>query len=385
MILKQPEFNCLLDRIEKKRVFISNGKEKIADVLEGIPVDALPLIFVTERNHLAQEEMPYDREEQFYSKEKMLWAQLVNIEACAGREFNSPLCLRPDFGTIFIPSLLGLEYKVFKDTYPCLTNHLTKDEIRSFQMPELRKSEMMQRAIEYIQYFKQNIPDWIHVYLPDTQGPFDIAHLIFGNNIFYEIHDDPEFVHTLMRISTDLYKDTTIILKEVIGESLNSCYHGNAKFRGIFMRIGGIRIAADSATLISPQHINEFVIPYDREVLQYFGGGFVHFCGKNEHLLDAYICINEVRAVNLGQPEMYDSTSIMSKFLRSGKVYFGRWPKNSNENYEQYIYRMIKASDGGKKGLLLQFDEDMLKGDELIGIYKCWTNKIAASQVYYEC
>ncbi len=46
------------------------------------------------------------------------------------------------------------------------------------------------------------------------------------------------------------------------------------------MRNGGIRISEDSATLISPKQIDEFVIPYDQKALEAFGGGFIHFCGK---------------------------------------------------------------------------------------------------------
>jgi hypothetical protein len=180
-----------------------------------------------------------------------------------------------------------------------------------------------------------------------------------------------------MKISTDLYKRATIILKEVISEAYTSCYHGHAQARGIYLRNGGIRISEDSAILISPEHIYEYVIPYVEEMLQYFGGGFIHFCGYNEHLLDAFLSIKEVRAINLGNPEMYDLFTVMSKFIQNNKVYFGRWPKESNESYEDFLNRMIEASNGGKRGLLLQFDEDMYQDVDIMKIYNYWINGVA--------
>ena len=38
----------------------------------------------------------------------------------------------------------------------------------------------------------------IVAYHPDTQSVFDVAHLLNGAEIFYEIHDEPDWVHELM-------------------------------------------------------------------------------------------------------------------------------------------------------------------------------------------
>lgn len=87
------------------------------------------------------------------------------------------------------------------------------------------------------------------MYLPDTLGPFEIAHSVYGDNLFYEIYDDPKFV-----------------------------------------------------------------IPYDKRTLKAFGGGFVHYCGKHEYLLEAYLQLDELRAINLGNPEMYEFNSPCKSF-----------------------------------------------------------------------
>jgi len=309
----------------------------------------------------------------------MLFAHLEEIEECAENAFDAPLCLRPNFGTIFIPSIFGLKYELPKDTFAWITSHLTKDEIKKFKIPHSSEVDMMKRAIEYLQFFKEELPEWIHVYLPDTLGPFEIAHSVYGDNIFYEIYDDPSFIHYLLDLCTELYIQVTEKLKKVIGEERKSCYHGHALVRGIYMRNGGTRISEDSATLISPKHIDEFVIPYDKKALNTFGGGFVHFCGKNDYLLDSLLKLDEVRAINLGNPEMYEFDSTMQKFLNYGKCYFGLWSKEDKETLEEYIYRMKQATVGGRGGLILHFDEAMFPRYSCQDILQKWKEIMRSS------
>ncbi|MBE3036245.1 MAG: hypothetical protein IMZ70_04070 [Candidatus Atribacteria bacterium] len=169
-----------------------------------------------------------------------------------------------------------------------------------------------------------------------------------------------------------MYIQVTEKLKEVLGEEKTICYHGHALSRGIYMRNGGTRISEDSATLISPQHIDEFVIPYDQKALEAFGGGFIHFCGKNDYLLESYLKLDKVRAVNLGNPEMYDFNTTMQKFIEYKKCYFGLWPKKDKETLEKYIRRMREVTDSGTRGLILHFDEAMFPEYSCQDILQKW-------------
>ena len=365
------EIEKLIKIINQKKRIDPQGKDRITNVLENKEVDFLPLIFWRPQNIYVPGKT-YDMKEQFYDKEKMLYAHLEEIEKCAENAFDALLCLRPNFGTIFIPSMFGLKYELPKDTFAWITSRLTKDEIKKFKIPHLGEVDMMKRAIEYLQFFKEELPEWIQVYLPDTLGPFEIAHSVYGDNIFYEIYDDPSFIHYLLDLCTELYIQVTEKLKKVIGEERESCYHGHALARGIYMRNGGTRISEDSATLISPKHIDEFVIPYDKKALNAFGGGFVHFCGKNDYLLESFLKLKEVRAINLGNPEMYDFDTTMQKFIDYKKCYFGLWPKKNKETLEEYIRRMREVTDSGTRGLILHFDEAMFPEYSCQDILQKW-------------
>ncbi|MCM8900199.1 hypothetical protein KVG29_03035 [Caldicoprobacter algeriensis] len=371
-------FDDIIESIAKKLKVTPDGKEKIAKVLNGETVDCLPLIFWKPQNTTILGKT-YNMKEQFYSKEKMLYAHLEEIECCACCTFDALLCLRPNFGTVFIPAMFGLKYQVFEDKYPWLVSHLTKQDIVKFEFPDLDKNEMMCKALEYIRFFKENLPEWIHVYLPDTQGPFDIAHMVYGDDIFLELYDDPQFVHDLMEICTQMYIQVSIKLKEAIGEALNECYHGHALVRGIYMKNGGVRISEDSATLLSPFHIDEFVVPYLKKALEPFGGGFIHYCGKNDYFLEVLLDMDEVRAINFGNPEKHDFETVMKKFLDHNKCYFGLWPKMQNETISEYIIRMKKVSDGGKRGLLLHFDESMYPDYSCEQIFTLWQSVMTSA------
>ena len=372
------EIKKLLKIVEEKKRINPQGKDRIADILENKNIDILPLIFWKPQN-VSVPGKTFDMEEQFFDKEKMLYGHLEEIAGCAQNAFDAPICIRPNFGTIFIPAMFGLKYKVPKDTFSWLTSHLTKDEIKKFKIPNLDKIDILKRAIDYINFFKETLPEWIHIYLPDTLGPFEIAHSVYGDNIFYDLYDDPNFIHYLLGLCTELYIQVTDKLKKIIGEEKESCYHGHALVRGIYMRNGGTRISEDSATLLSPEHIDEFVIPYDRRALEAFGGGFVHYCGKHDYLLESYLQLEKVRAVNLGNPEMYEFDSTMQKFLNYGKCYFGLWPKEDEETLEEYIYRMKQATGGGRRGLILHFDEAMFPEYPCQDILQKWKEIIRSS------
>lgn len=361
----------LLESIEEKRVFSPKGEERIANVLMNRPVDYLPLLFWRPQNTTTPGKT-YHLKEQFYSKEKMLYGQLEEVLISVENAFDAPLCIRPNFGTIFIPAMFGLTYQVTANTYPWITNHLTKEEIKGISLKDPLSSPMMERAIEYMEYFLETVPEWIHIYLPDTQGPFDLAHLLYGTDIFYEIYDDSPFVHYLLDLTTEIFIQVTERLKEIVGEERDSCYHGHALTRGIYMKNGGTRVSEDSATLLSPEQIDTFVLPYVEKALSHFGGGFIHFCGKNDYLLESFLRLKGVRAINLGNPELYDFSHTMKRFLEENTIYFGLWPKEEEEDLGHYIQRMKEATKRGTRGLLLHFQEEMFPSYPCASILKVW-------------
>jgi len=162
------------------------------------------------------------------------------------------------------------------------------------------------------------------------------------------MYDNPTSVFKIMEETTEAFIEANIFFKKVINEPLAS-----GIYDAVYLANGGVRVTEDSSILLSPNMWNKFVKPFIREAS--FGGGVVHFCGKNEPLLDALLFIPEVKGINLGNPEMYDYESTIKKFITSGKVYCGTsWPRGKNESVNDYFSRILSPLKGKKRGLIFQ-------------------------------
>lgn len=360
----------ILDLLEFDANTIAKGKERQDAIWNNRESDYIPILIGGEVPKMG-EYPEYNLKEQFYDKEKMLVEQLRTVIAQARGKGDSQLSLRANLGVGFVPTIFGLEELVFEDKMPWIQEHLSKNKILNFQFPDdITEAGLMPRAIEYIKFFREKLGDKAHVYLSDTQGPFDIAHLVRGDAIFTDVYDDADFVHHLLRLATRAYIECSKAMKAVNGEELNSGYHST----NLYMGNGGVRVCEDTSVLLSPPLIKEFVIPYLKEVLRPFGGGWVHFCGKNDHLLDMVIDVEEVRGINFGNPEMYNHEEVMRKLLERGKFYFGAWPKKKNESMDKYLKRILEPVKREKKGLIftaaVENTEDWQNADSVISLWR---------------
>ena len=339
-----------------------------AAVWRGEEVDYLPLLLaggsIPERGDFPS----YNLKEQFFDKEKMLYEQALVALATVRAGGSALPSVRANLGTSFLASVFGLEQEVFEDKMPWLKKHLTKDEIKKLSIEDLTpisEKGLLPRAKEYMNFFKGRLAGKVAVYLPDTQGPFDLAHLIRGNEIFTDIYDDPDFVHHLMELSTYVYIEASKYLKRVVDEPLNAGYHSNS----LYMGNCGVRCCEDTTTLLSPDLVKEFVAPYIKKALSPFGGGWLHFCGKGNHLLDIFLEIPEVKGINFGNPENYDPAEILPRLESRGKIYYGSFPRKEREGVKEYFVRLLKPLR--KKGtLLLGFD--LPEGEEPSSVLSLW-------------
>jgi len=357
----------IIEKIEKYKEKIEKNKEKQEKVWENkktyIPI-LLSKIDTEFRNY-----PDFNMKESFYDPEKMLYMQIKGLINCISEYSDACPSVRFNFGTGFIPSIFGLDSEIFEDKMPWLKKHLSKNEIKKLKFNDFEKIEnlgLMREAEKcynvYKEYLKNGI---IKIYLPDTQGPFDIAHLLRGDEIFFDIYDDFEFFKHLLEISTYVYIRASEKLKELISEKIRESYHSGIYYIGK----GGIRICEDSTTLISPKHL-ETILFYTQKCLKHFGGGWIHFCGKAEHLFDAIVEIPEVSGINFGNPEKYDFNYVFKKLNKKNKVYMGNVPRKENERIKDYLKRVYEISEG--KNLI--FIPAIKENERIEEIYDFWNS-----------
>jgi uroporphyrinogen-III decarboxylase len=190
------------------------------------------------------------------------------------------------------------------------------------------------------------------VCIDSTWGPFSLAHLIRGDDIFTDLYDDSKFVHHLMEVSTQLYIKALSLLKEAVGELKESGYSGN-----FYMSNSGVWSNEDTAVLLSLSQLEKFVFPYLRKAYKPFGGAIIHFCGRADYLLDSLLELPEVKGINLGEPNLQKLSyeEIMKKLLSKGKTYYGSWPKKEEEDTKSYFKRILAPLKGKKKNLVLAY------------------------------
>lgn len=348
------------------------GKERISAIYQGKESDYVPIL-VDGPAHFINYTVDYSMKEQFFSKEKMLYATLKRMIEAAKIDCDGQLCLRVNLGIALMTSLFGLHPTVIEHNQPWCKEHLSKEEILHFHISDnLSQAGLMPKALDCMAYFQETVGNLAHIYLPETLGPFAIAHLVYGDNIFTEIYDDPKFIHNLLRLATKMSIRATEVLKEALRDLRDSGYHGHGMSYGIYMSKGGTRISDDTSILLSPEHIKEFTTPYDSRVLASFSGGWIHYCGYNMSLTKELIKIGEVRGINLGNPEEWDAKEFMKMILDHNKFYFGSWKRNDNESLSSYFRRIIGYLNGKRRGLIFLLEPVNLRIDEVEHAVSLW-------------
>lgn len=159
---------------------------------------------------------------------------------------------------------------------------------------------------------------WIPVYHPDLQGPMDVLDLLLGAQLFELLYDEPELVHQAL----DLITRTYIRVMEAWEQIIPRDPRGVAGHWG-FMHRGTIMIRDDSAMNISAEMFDEFVRPYDQRLLDHFGGGAIHACGRVAHFIDRLAEMPGLYAFNFGQFELNDAERCLSATIDRGILLLG--------------------------------------------------------------
>lgn len=335
---------------------------------------SVPLLFIGGGLSEKQKKIPeYDFEQIFTDKEKMLCREVRAACATANGRGDSVPSIRANLGTGILLSCLGLEQEAFSDKMPWLHEHLTKEQIIKLSPDDIRPRGSFARGLEMMHFFKEIMGDSIPVYVMDTQGPFDLAHLMLGDELFIQLYDDPQFVHHLMNICLEMGMKTHRWMKEAVDEPLTSLHHSNILYSDSF----GIRICEDTTVLLNPDHIEEFAISYSRRLAREFGGAWVHYCGYNEGLTDMILASPEFKLLNFGHipghEHEIDFYKNMEKFKKSGKINFNGWPKFPGESSEECLVRQHKfASEGVLAPVFWSWDDflDSKSPEDVLSLWR---------------
>ena len=285
----------------------------------------------------------YDMKAIHNDSEKMFESELIGALSAVSGGADAVPSLRANMGCSVYPSLLGVLPILFEDKMPWVKEHLTKAQLSRLTPEDIVITEEFASGLNHMAYMKKRLADSpARLYPLDLQGPFDTAHIVYGDEIFYDMFDDPSFVHHLL----DLSCHAIILGMEKVLEYIPESEYLIAHYNGLVMprTLGGLKISEDTSTLLSPDAIDNFVVPYTNRILEHFGGGYIHYCGKNDYLLEAMLQLDKAHCINFGNPEKHNMDETLAQIVRAGKLYYGVVNQKPGETDKAYFTRVREAS-----------------------------------------
>jgi hypothetical protein len=306
------KLDALLDSIEEHldEEHVRRTEQLHLDAMAYRPVPHLPLTLV----YPPEEVVPFPYEEAFDDPEKMLFNELVRTVGGTST-WNSvrlkddfPPHIRSNHGIGILSSLFGARCRIINNNMPWV-EHMEPGELRkaaSKGVPDLDRA-LGKRVFETHHFYLEKLKGYpkcfrcVRITQPDLQSPFDIAHLLIGNDVFFAVVDEPDLVHELLAVVTDTYiafrRKVEPLLTDRAGDDavyLHGCLFG-----------GKVLLKDDTAIInLSQEMHRSFSKVYNDRIFEAFLGGSMHYCGLSRTWAHEAIGTPWLRGINFGNPEM---------------------------------------------------------------------------------
>ncbi|MDD4890931.1 MAG: hypothetical protein PHU85_13500 [Phycisphaerae bacterium] len=299
-------------------------------IYDFAPVDELPYLNSIPPRGPDEQWPDYPYNDGFNDREKMLMQQLGGVfDAVRARDYR-PLNIRANYGTIILPSILGGPWQLTDNSMPW-SHELPggRDAIRALigRGPADPMHDLGGRCFETAAYYRDVLKGFppldraIDIYHPDLQGPYDVAHLLMGPDIFMAGYDEPELVDRLVEVVTETYRRFMLAWGDRVGFA--DAADGLTTHWSFYVR-GKIVLRNDTTILLKPEHYDRFVLPYDQRLLSEFGGA-IHFCGRADQVFESMMSAGGLTAIHSSQPDLNDNQRFF-RVARERKLVVLQWP-----------------------------------------------------------
>ena len=245
-------------------------------------------------------------------------------------------------------------------------------EIENFTMPAI-ESSLLDDVIRHIEYYRDHKPGNVMI-SNSLDGPFSIAEILRGPDLYYDIYDKPEYVHKLLEMCTEVIIRCEKKLRRIAGYDEEA--HEFPTYFGIWAP--GLRFGDDSIINLSEEMIREFVVPYYKKIAASFKCKIeIHFCSVNkpigEQLMKAFMDCSEVVGISsqLGT-DLYEKhlETIRNKLsIEAGYGNAIKYHADQCGDFKTWM-KKLKKNSNGKNGLILYTTVDSAEyGKKLIDEY----------------
>ena len=213
---------------------------------------------------------------------------LVN-ELISSTNGNLPM-IRANYGSNILATLLGCqlhmmdrELNTLPGAMPLAGGIPSIKKMMDKGMPRLDGGQC-HNVFECVAHFRNMLADYpklqqmVRIYHPDFQGVLDIAEVLMGSEIFLAFYDDPAFIRELLAFISEVYIAVVDKYFSLFPPANDDNFHYG------WMHKGKIRISLDSCVNFSPDDYREFILPFDKKLINRYGG-IIHSCGKIDHFI----------------------------------------------------------------------------------------------------
>jgi hypothetical protein len=311
----------LLDHFEERidLAHVEEVRKRHRAALSYEPQQVPPLVCYVP--YEGQDFRPYPYPEAFADPAKMMVNELLvgftSLYHAVELRDDAPYCLRPNLGTGIVASMFGAQVRLVENNMPwtqrlgCLA---ALQALVDAPLPDVHAG-LGRRVLEQYDYYDEALRDYpncraaFEITLPDLQGPFDIAELLWGSEIFVDLYSHENLLHALLDKITD---QLLAAYRCFAGRTRDSLGPGGHFQHAVGVK-GRVLLRNDSAILMSPAMYRELVYPYDARLASALGGIGIHFCGDGSHQVDNLLAIPGLQSLDLGQPEMMDLDAIYAR------------------------------------------------------------------------
>lgn len=237
---------------------------------------------------------------------------------------DTPLQVRPDLGIGLVASVFGSRIEVVENNPPWVhplaegENEIQRSLEAALDKLDVSSSHRLgwiPRVEETLEYYQEAFSEYpnakasIATILPDLQGPYETAGMLWGSGIFLALVTAPDlvdrFAHAVGQVMIHLHdRFRQWVDRELLPDGF-SHQHGS------IIR-GNLLVRCDSNIMISPQMYASQVFKHDRAVLKAVGGGSFHSCGCWRHNIPMIMAAEEVGSLDFGyaQTHLYDMDAV---------------------------------------------------------------------------
>lgn len=244
-----------------------NSKQRAMAALQGQAVDRVP-VFIMSR-HYAMRRKNLSFKTCLEDKSGAAYAN-AQAEACALYGYDGVMDLE---GVNAESEAFGCELSNSENDSPTVISSRIQhfDELEQLKIPDFGKNVALQRQFNIIKALKCRVGVDVPIYA-NVQCPFRSGAMLRGlNNFLLDLIENPEKIHALLEITTQM---AILYGKKLIEIGTDILMPSNP---------------LGSGNVISRKHYEEFVYPYDKKMVDSFKESgiptILHICGKTEDRL----------------------------------------------------------------------------------------------------